>query len=75
MNNREEANEINVKLKEYKFPYIFMWNYDPQGILSTMRVKCKLPALLHDSKPHIEKYANKLEWEPNTLFDDDSQEM
>ena len=52
-----------------------MWNYDPQGILSTMRVKCKFPVFLHDSKPHIEKYANKLEWEPNTLFDDDSQEM
>ena len=75
VNNRKSANEINVKLKEYKFPYSFMWNYDPQGILSTMRVKCKFPVFLHDSKPHIEKYANKIEWELNTLFDDDSQEI
>ena len=29
VNNREAANEINVKLKEYKFPYSFMWDYDP----------------------------------------------
>ena len=38
-------------------------------------MKCKLPILLDDSKPHIEKYANQLEWEPNTLVDDDSLEM
>ena len=73
VNNIEAANKINVKLKEYKFPCSFIWNYDPQGILSTMRVRCKLSVYLHDPKPHIERYANKLEWEPNTLFDDDSQ--
>ena len=28
---------------------------------------------MHEPKPQIEKYANTLEWEPNTLFDDDSQ--
>ena len=73
VNTREAANEINVKLKEYKFPCSFTWKYDPQGILSAIRVKCKLHVYLHDPKPHIERYANKNEWEPNTLFDDDSQ--
>ena len=73
VNNREAANEINVKLKEYKFPCSFTWKYDPQGILSAIRVKCKLPVYLHDPKPHIERYVNKIEWEPNTLSDDDSQ--
>ena len=29
VNNREAVNEINIKLKEYKFQYSFMWNYDP----------------------------------------------
>ena len=28
---------------------------------------------MHDSKPHIERYANKIEWDSNTLYDDDSQ--
>ena len=73
VNNKKAANEIKVKLKEYNFPCSFTWKYDPQGILSAARVKCKLPVSLHDPKPHIERYVNKIEWEPNTLSDDDSE--
>ena len=47
----------------------------PRGILNQIRLRCKLSVFLHDPKPQIEKYASKLEWEPNTLFDDESQSM
>lgn len=75
LNNREAANDINIKLKEYKFPYNFIRNYDPQGVLSTIRIKFKLSPFLHDSKPQIEKFSNQKEWEPNNLIDDDTQGM
>ena len=45
----------------------FPWNYDPQGILSKLRVKCKLTPFIHESKPEIEKFANQIEWVENTL--------
>ena len=72
VNNREAIKEINIKLKEYTCQEIFMWNYDPRGILSTIRVKCKLTPFLLESKPQIEKFSNQNEWEPNNLIDSDA---
>ena len=67
-NNREAGTETTKQLLEYKFDEIFLWNYDPYGIISKMRVKCKLTLYIHDKKPEIEKFANQTEWLENTLM-------
>ena len=69
MNNRYVDKEIEKILSELKFQVSFLWNYDPQGLLSSIRVKCKLPPFIHESKPDVEKYANQREWKENTLID------
>lgn len=69
--NRDALKEVSNKLSVFKFQESFYWNYDPQGIISNLRIKNKLPRFLHESKPIIEKYANRLEWVANTLIDDD----
>ena len=37
-NHRDAETEATKQLREYKFEESFSWNYDPQGILSKMRV-------------------------------------
>ena len=69
MNNREADKEIDKIFLELKFQKFFPWNYDPQGLLSSIRVKCKLPPFIHEPKPDIEKFANQIEWVENTLID------
>ena len=69
INNKDAENEITKKLSEYSFEESFSWNYDPQGILSKLRVKCKLTPFIHEAKPDIEKFANQIEWLENTLTD------
>jgi len=54
---------------EYKFEESFPWNYDPQGILSKLRVKCKFTPFIHEAKPEIENFSNQIEWTENTLID------
>ena len=39
VNNRDALKEIAKKLSDYKFQEIFYWNYDPQGIISNIRIK------------------------------------
>ena len=68
-NHRDAEAEAAKQLLEYRFEEIFSWNYDPQGILSKMRVKCKLTPYIHEKKTEIEKYANQIEWKKNTLVD------
>ena len=68
-NHRNENKEEAKKLLEYKFEEIFHWNYDPQGILSKLRVKFKLTPFIHEEKPEIEIFANQIEWTENTLTD------
>ena len=69
MNNRESDKEIDKRLLELKFQKSFPWNYDPQGLLISIRVKNKLPPFIHEPKPDIEKFSNQTEWVENTLID------
>ena len=55
-NNREASVEVAKQLLEYKFDESFLWNYDPYGIISKMKVKCKLTPYIHDKKPEIEEF-------------------
>ena len=57
--SREVGAEAAKQLLEYKFSEIFLWYYDPYGIISEMRVKCKLTAYVHDKKPDIESFQTK----------------
>ena len=66
-NHRDAEKEVTKQLLEFKFEQSFLWNYDPQGILSKLRVKCKLTPFIHESKPEIEKFSNQIEWVENTL--------
>ena len=56
VNNGDALKEIVMKLSEFKFQESFYWNYDPHGILSNIRIKCKLTPFMHNSKPEIEKF-------------------
>ena len=38
INNRDAEKEITKRLAEFKFQESFPWKYDPQGILSILRV-------------------------------------
>ena len=68
-NHRDAKKEATKQLLEYRFEESFSWNYDPQGILRKMRVKCKLTPYIHEKKPKIEQYVNQTEWLENTLVD------
>jgi hypothetical protein len=52
-----------------KFVTSFPWHYDPHGIISEMRVKNKNAPYVHEPRPEIEQFANRTEWEPDTLED------
>jgi hypothetical protein len=68
-NNRGAGDEADKLLREMKFPTSFAWHYDPYGIISEMRVRNKTAPYAHEPRPEIEKFANKTEWEPDTLED------
>ena len=46
-NNRDAGLEAEKNLQEFKFSHIFLWYYDPLGVISKMRVKCKLTPYVH----------------------------
>jgi hypothetical protein len=68
-NNRSAGEEADRLLREMKFVTSFPWHYDPHGIISEMRVKNKNAPYVHEPRPEIEKFANRTEWEPDTLED------
>jgi hypothetical protein len=68
-NNRGVGDEANKLLKKMKFPTSFVWQYDPYGMISDMRLKNKTGPYAHEPRPEIEKFANQTEWEPDTLED------
>jgi hypothetical protein len=72
-NSRGAGEEADRMLKEMKFFTSFTWHYDPQGIISEMRMKNKNVPYAHDSKVEIEKFANQTEREPDTLMDMEQQ--
>jgi hypothetical protein len=68
-NNRGAGDEADRLLREMKFTTSFTWHYDPYGIISEMKVKNKNAPYVHEPRPEIEKFANQVEWEPDTLVD------
>ena len=72
-NKREAGAEAEKQLLDYKFSKNFLWLYDPYGIISKMRVKCKLTPYIHEKKFEIEKFSNQFEWLENTLVEADKQ--
>jgi hypothetical protein len=68
-NSRAVGEEADKLLKEMKFNTIFIWRYDPSGIITEMRLKNKISPYPHTLKLEIKKYVNQKEWEVNTLVD------
>jgi hypothetical protein len=68
-NSRGAGEEADRLLKEMKFHISFLWHYDPCRIIYEMRVKNKNIPYVHTPKPEIEKFANQIEWELNTLVE------
>lgn len=74
-NKREEAEEADKILKSLLLQTSFYWApYDPNHFISLRRVKYKLASYGHVRIPHIEKYANQLEWIEGTLVEEYSKE-
>lgn len=71
-NKREEAwEEAHKILKSFQLQTSFYWApYDPNHFISLKRIKFTLASYDHFSIPHIEKYANQLEWIEGTLVDE-----
>ena len=59
-NHRESEKEVTKMLSVFRFEETFPWNHDPQGILSQLRLKCKLTAFIHESKLEIENFPIRL---------------
>ena len=70
-NNRDAGPEAEKYLQEFKFSKSFLWYYDPLGVISRLRVKCKLTPYVDEKKPDIEKYSNQSEWLENTLIEEE----
>ena len=58
-NHMDARVEATKYLLEYKFEESFLWNYDPHGILSKMRVKCNLTTYIHDKRLEIKQFSNQ----------------
>jgi len=71
-NNRQVGPAADNMLKELKFAMIFMWQYDPHGVITKMRERVKLAPYVHYSGLGIERYAKQTKWLENTLVDKDS---
>ena len=68
-NSRGIGEEADRLLKEMKFFVSFIWHYDTRGTILEMRIKNKNIPYVHTSRPEIEKFIDKIEWEPNTLVE------
>ena len=55
-----------------KFRNKFIWKYDPQGVITKIRLRVKLGAYIHHPTPDIEQFSNQDEWVENTLIDMDN---
>jgi len=68
-NKREEAwQEADRMLMSLRLQTSFLWvPYDPNHFISLRRVKYRLASYDHIMLPHIEKYANQLEWKEGTI--------
>jgi hypothetical protein len=66
-NNRAAREEDDSLLKQMKFPLSLTWSYDPFGIIFELRIKQKNTPYVHTQRPEVERYMNQVEWEENTL--------
>ena len=75
-NKREEAwEEADKILKGLQLKTSFLWSpYDPNHFISLRRVRYRLASYDHVRIPHLEKYANQLEWKEGTLEEASSKE-
>lgn len=71
-NNREAGPKADKMLQEMKFRNNFMWQYDPHGVITELRIKVKLGPFIHHPTMDIERFSNQSEWLENTLIDMDS---
>lgn len=76
MNKKEGWQEADQILRDkYKLKRSFWWvPYDPEGFISTRRVKYRLLGYDHCKYPQIEQYANPDEWLQGTLVEELTQE-
>ena len=75
-NKREEGwLEADRMLEGLGLETSFLWKpYDPNHFITLRRVKYRLSSYDHIRLPHIEKYANQLEWREGTLEEATTQE-
>jgi len=75
-NKREEAwQEADKMLNGLGLQTSFLWApYDPNHFISLRRVRYRLANYDHVRLPHIEQYANQLEWREGTLEEATTQE-
>ena len=75
-NKREEGwQEADRILEGLGLQTSFLWKpYDPNHFISLRRVRYRLASYDHVRLPHIEKYANQLEWKEGTLEEAITQE-
>ena len=75
-NKRDEGwQEVDRMLESLGLESSFLWTpYDPNHFISLRRVKYRLASYDHLRLPHIEEYANQLEWREGTLEEDLTQE-
>jgi len=75
-NNRDEGwQEADRMLGALGLETSFLWTpYDPNHFISLRRVKYRLASYNHLRIPHLEKYANQLEWREGTLEEEITQE-
>lgn len=59
VNTRQAVDEVNNMLDGMHLLLGDKWAYDPQKVISNRRVENGYSAFVHDSRPYIEKLANK----------------
>ena len=58
-NSREAGKEAILIRQRMKFQRIFVWRYDPLGLITKKKKKVKLGPFIHHPIPEIEAYANQ----------------
>lgn len=67
VNTRVTKKELQILLKEIKFKSSFSWPYDPLRVISKIRSEQNSTPYVHITKPEIEQFVNREEWEENTV--------
>ena len=68
-NNKVAGEEADNLLKQMNVTQSFIWNYNPFGVISKLRVKQKSTPYAYVHNPEVEKYMNQTDWQENTLLE------